>query len=31
MFRSVPANAACFLAYEMTRSALGWLIYKQDS
>jgi solute carrier family 25 carnitine/acylcarnitine transporter 20/29 len=23
MFRSVPANAACFLAYEMTRSALG--------
>jgi hypothetical protein len=26
MGRSVPANAACFLAYEMTRSALGWLI-----
>ncbi|KAG5059151.1 Mitochondrial carnitine/acylcarnitine carrier-like protein [Glycine soja] len=23
MARSVPANAACFLAYEMTRSALG--------
>jgi len=23
MGRSVPANAACFLAYEMTRSALG--------
>lgn len=23
MCRSVPANAACFLAYEMTRSALG--------
>ncbi|CAK8540376.1 unnamed protein product [Lathyrus sativus] len=23
MFRSVPANAACFLAYEMTRSALA--------
>ncbi|XP_061336855.1 mitochondrial carnitine/acylcarnitine carrier-like protein [Gastrolobium bilobum] len=23
MVRSVPANAACFLAYEMTRSALG--------
>ncbi|XP_057417176.1 mitochondrial carnitine/acylcarnitine carrier-like protein [Lotus japonicus] len=23
MARSIPANAACFLAYEMTRSALG--------
>lgn len=23
MARSVPANAACFLAYEMTRSSLG--------
>ena len=23
MARSVPANAACFLAYEVTRSALG--------
>lgn len=26
MARSVPANAATFLAYEITRSALGWLI-----
>lgn len=23
MFRSIPANAACFLVYEMTRSSLG--------
>ena len=29
MARSVPANAACFLAYEMTRSALGWLTHTE--
>ena len=26
MARNVPANTACFLAYEMSMSALGWLI-----
>jgi hypothetical protein len=22
----VPANAECFLAYEVTRSSLGWMV-----